>query len=198
MKKKLAVFDFDGTLTSKDSMLEFIRYTQGSSALYGSLLMLSPFLILYKLGLFSNAKAKQMLLRQHFKGRDEQWLSEKAESFCRKKLPNFLREKALDQLQFHRQNQHDVVIITASLDFWVKPWLERQKLDYICTVSEFIDGKFTGRIVGENCYGPEKLRRLKARYQLDQYDTIYAYGDSRGDREILKAATRGFYKPFRS
>ena len=58
-------------------------------------------------------------------------------------------------------------------------------------------GKITGNIDGNNCYGEEKVNRIKQLYDLNSYSIIYAYGDSSGDRPMLALAQKPFYKPFR-
>ena len=73
----------------------------------------------------------------------------------------------------------------------------KQNITLIATELEFEDGVFTGRFRGNNCYGKEKAKRVKALYNLKVFKTIYAYGDSAGDRELLKLADESFYKPFR-
>lgn len=197
MGKKLAVFDLDGTMTSKDTMLEFIRYWKGGDKLLRSMILLSPILILNKLGLYSSEKAKKKLLARHLKGEKATDIQKKADAFTREIMPGILRPKALEQLQFHRSKGHEVVVISASLDLWIAPWLTRQNLDFHCTKGEIIDGIFTGEFSTPNCNGAEKLRILKANYTLSDYEMIFVYGDSSGDREMLSIATRKYYKPFR-
>ena len=101
-EKKLAVFDFDGTITNRDTMLAFIAYCRGDFRLYLSLFLLSPFLLLMKVGLFPNAKAKAWLLRFHFAGKEKEWFERKAKDFARDVIPRYLREKAIGQIFYHR------------------------------------------------------------------------------------------------
>lgn len=197
MGKKLAVFDLDGTMTSKDTMLEFIRFAKGKEKLFNALVALSPLLILNKLGFYSSEKAKMKLLARTLKGEKATDLRKKAEAFTREIMPGILRPKALEQIQFHKSKGHEVVVITASLDIWVEPWLTRQNLAHYCTHAEMVDGIFTGRFTNANCNGPEKLRVLQENYALDQYDMIFVYGDSSGDKQMMSIATRKYYKPFR-
>ena len=196
MKKKLALFDLDGTLTRKDTMIEFIRYVKGSGRLYLSYFLLSPILILYKLKLYPNDKAKKMLLRFHFKGDSQEYLTKRGESFCSKILPTLFRDLALEKLQFHRSKGHDVFVITASLDLWTKPWLISQNLRYLTTEAEWKDGRFTGEFTTPNCHGEEKVRRLKEVVNPEDYEKIFAYGDSSGDKAMLALADKPFYRRF--
>jgi hypothetical protein len=56
--KKIYAFDFDGTLTTRDTLLEFIRFVFGIRRMLFGFLIYSPLLILMKLRLYSNYKAK--------------------------------------------------------------------------------------------------------------------------------------------
>lgn len=197
MGKKLAVFDLDGTMTSKDTMLEFIRFAKGKDKLFNALFKLSPLLILNKLGLYPSEKAKVKLLTRTLKGDKLTDLQKKAETFTREIMPGILRYKALEQLQFHRSKGHEVVVVTASLDLWVEPWLKRQNLPHFCTKAEIVDGKFTGNLASPNLNGPEKLKVLKDNFDLDSFDMIFVYGDSSGDKQMMSIGTRTYYKPFR-
>jgi phosphatidylglycerophosphatase C len=197
MGKKLALFDFDGTMTSRDTMLEFIVFVKGKNSLNFSYLVLSPLLLLTKLGLFPRAKAKERLLSYHFKGWSREDLEEQAEAFCKNVLPSLLRDKALHALQDHRMKGHEVFVVTASLDIWVSPWLDFHKLAYACSKARFEDGIFTGKLAAPNMNGKEKERVIRERFKLEDYETIYAYGDSPGDKAMLALAHQPKYKPFR-
>ena len=83
------------------------------------------------------------------------------------------------------------------MECWVKPWCDKNNIDLISTRLEVKDNKLTGKFATKNCYGREKVNRVKEAYDLSQYNHIYAYGDSRGDRELLALADESFYKPFR-
>lgn len=56
---RIYAFDFDGTLTTKDTLIEFIRFSKGRVRLFLGFLLFSPLLILMKLHLYPNWKAKQ-------------------------------------------------------------------------------------------------------------------------------------------
>jgi phosphatidylglycerophosphatase C len=62
--------------------------------------------------------------------------------------------------------------------------------------AELCDGRVTGRLAGANCYGPEKVRRLLALNPERESYTLFAYGDGRGDRELLAAADHPYYRCF--
>jgi phosphatidylglycerophosphatase C len=196
MKNKLILFDFDGTLTKGDTMFAFIAFAKGDAALWVSLVLLSPWLVMQKLGFYPAEKAKKKLLAFHFKGATEQFLEERGKTFATRVLPSMFRDMALEKLHFHRSKGHEVWIVTASLDIWVGPWAQQQGLPILATKAEFIDGKFSGAFSTPNCNGPEKVRRIEEVLRKEDFERVYAYGDSRGDREMLAFAHTAFFRRY--
>ena len=196
MKKKLALFDFDGTITRNDSMLAFIAFVRGESALIISLILLSPYILMNKLGIGPNGLAKKKLLAYHFKGVRKQQIDHWALDFCQHKLVMLFNDLALEKLHFHRSKGHEVYIVTASLDMWLSPWMEEQGLKYICTKAKYVDDAFSGEFETPNCQGKEKVRRLEELINKDDFARVYAYGDSKGDREMLAWAHTSFFRRF--
>ena len=194
---RLAIFDFDGTITTKDSMVEFILYSVGKKAYYMGLLKLSPILVAYKLKLYPNHKAKERLLAYFFKKMCLKEFQRLVRAYGDNEIDKIVRDEALERISWHKNRGDEVVVISASMECWLKPWCDRQKIQLIATKLEISDGKFTGKFATKNCYGQEKVNRLKGEYHLEDYTHIYAYGDSRGDREILTLADESFYQPFR-
>lgn len=185
---KLALFDFDGTLTTKDSLGEFIKYAVGSYKYYVKLLLFSPILILYKLKLMNNSVAKEKMFRFFFKDINEAEFRETAKKFSEKKIPTMLRENIYEKFKKHIENGDRVIVVSASMKCWLQPWTTKQNVELLSTELEFVDGKFSGRFLGKNCHGKEKLERVKKHLNLDEYEEIYTYGDSSGDDYILGIA----------
>lgn len=101
------------------------------------------------------------------------------------------------KIEWHQSQGHHVVVVSASLECWLRPWCEQNTLELIATRLDITDGKVSGRLLSKNCYGIEKANRIKEKFDLNQFDTVYAYGDSRGDKEMLDLAHEKHYKPFR-
>jgi len=158
---------------------------------------LSPMLITYKLKLIPNYKAKQYMLSYFFKGMAEEKFMQVANEYSLKHINTILRPKAMEKIAWHKEQGHKIVIVSASIECWLKPWCDKHNLDLIATKLEIKDGIVTGKFLTKNCYGIEKANRVHEQYNLDDYDHIYAYGDSRGDKELLALADESFYKPFR-
>lgn len=219
-KQRLYVFDFDGTLTKKDTLIEFIRYAKGNLALLFGLLLFSPLLVLMKLHLADNGKTKQRLFSFFFKGMSLEDFNAVCDRFGIEKR-DLLRQGGRMAVLSAMTSRTPVIVVSASIDNWVVPFFYASNADYgfvgedlvpsrngnyhpieiIGTQIEVRDGKLTGRFLTHNCYGSEKIRRLKAFIpDLESNRTHYyiiAYGDSRGDKEMLEYADEGHYKPFR-
>ena len=194
--KRLAVFDFDGTLTYKDSFLAFIRYYHGSTAFLLGMARLLPWLLGYKLKLIPNWRAKEKVLEHFFKGKAESDFQQKGQLFARDLIPRMLRPKAEQALKDHIAAGDRVLIVSASATLWLQAWCEEMGVELVATELECRNGKITGRLNGNNCYGPEKVERLRKHLSLQEYDEVYAYGDSAGDRELLALATHPHYRHF--
>lgn len=192
----LALFDFDGTITTQDSFLKFIRFVVGDSKFVVGLVILSPILIAFKLKIIPNFKAKSIVISYFFKGYDEVEFKNLASEYSLSQIDGIVRPKAKDRLVWHKDQGHKIVIVSASIDYWIYPWCFKNGFELLATKLETKDGLLTGNLLGNNCYGIEKACRIKQNYDLGQFEYIYAYGDSNGDKEMLEIANKSFYKFF--
>jgi HAD superfamily hydrolase (TIGR01490 family) len=195
---KIAFFDFDGTITRRDTLFEIIRFQKGSIAMYAGMLLLSPVLVMFRLKLLSNQRTKEIVLGWFFRDTSLAQFRTLCEAFCRHRLPTLLRPAAVAAIKDHQSKGHLVVVVTASAQDWVAPWCVAMGITCIATKLEVKDERLTGKILGLNCNGEEKVCRIRAQYQLEQYENIYAYGDSNGDKAMLAIAGTAIYKPFRT
>jgi len=193
---KIAFFDFDGTITKKDSTIKFIRYLVGDIKFFLGVFLLLPFIVLYKVKIISNNAIKQIIITYFFKGKDIIEFQKKSEYFSLNEIDPIIRKKALDKIFWHKENGHTIVIVSASIDLWLKPWCEKNNIMLISTMLEIKDKTITGKTFKKNCHGPEKVKRIQELYDLSEYKYIYAYGNSRGDHEMLNIADESYYKPF--
>ena len=201
MKKKIYCLDFDGTLTTSDTLLEFIKYAKGRSRFLMVFLMYSPLLVLMKLHLYPNWKAKQQIFAHLFAG----MRIEKFDALCRgfaEESQHLLRPKGITLMHEALVAGAQVFIVSASIDNWVRPFFDIRNLkgvQVLGTQIEVEDGKLTGRFKSNNCYGKEKVHRIAEAlksFERSEYE-IEAFGDSRGDKEMLAFADKGHFKPFR-
>ena len=193
---KISFFDFDGTITTDDSLVKFIRFAVGNTKLIWGMTLLSPMLTAYKLKFIPNYKAKQYMLSYFFKGISEEKFMQVANEYSLKHIDTIVRPKAMEKIAWHKDQGHTVVVVSASIECWLKPWCDKNNIDLIATRLEIEDGKLTGKFATKNCYGIEKVNRIKEKYNLAEYSIIYAYGDSSGDKEMLSIANERHYKHF--
>jgi phosphatidylglycerophosphatase C len=194
MKQKLVLLDFDGTLTKKDTLFEFIRYYHGTLKFVAGFLLLSPMLVLFKVGLMANDRAKQITLQFFFGNIPVDTFNKTCDDFAQKIVPTLIKSSALQLLKIERQNKSTLVVVSASPENWVKPWCDVQQIQCIATRLEVANDKITGNIEGKNCYGKEKVNRIKKQFSLTDFTIIAAYGDSKGDREMLALAHEPNYR----
>lgn len=197
-RKTLALFDFDGTITDRDSLPDFIVYAVGLPHFLLGMLMLSPMLILYLLKLVRNDIAKEKMLAYFFKGWTSDRLNRVGQNYALTRIPQIIRPQAQARLQWHQAQEHDIVIVSASTEHWLQAWTQQQGYQLIATKMAVNNGVLTGKFDGHNCYGQEKVRRIQTALDFAHYEHIYAYGDRSGDRPMLALADEAFYKPFRS
>ncbi len=194
--KTLALFDFDGTLTTSDTLMVFLKYHAGPVRFYMGMTLLLPVLIAYKLKIIPNWRAKEIVLAYFLGGMSCGDFEESGNRFARNVLPGLLRSEATARLDWHLANNDDVVVVSASASGWIKPWTDAMGLKLLSTELVCENGQITGKIKGKNCFGPEKVTRIRDYLDLADYAKVYAYGDSRGDREMLAMATDPFYRKF--
>lgn len=196
MKKGIAFFDFDGTITKKDTLLEFIKFTKGSFGFYLGFLLNLPYLIAYKLKIISNQSAKEKVLRFFFHGIAIEEFNRRCQEFAEQVVPKLVRTKALDEIERLKAMDIKVVVVSASPENWIEQWTKRLGLELIASRLEVSGGKVTGKILGKNCHGDEKVVRIKEVYDLTNYNIIAAYGDTGGDKPMLELADQAHYRPF--
>lgn len=197
MKQNIAFFDFDGTISQRDSLFLFVKFLVGKKRFYWGILTHLHILLGYLMGILKNSYAKERLSSYYFKDYEIQEFLLECEKF-QPILKPILKDSALKRLHWHKEQGDKIVLVSASFSEYLIPLCAELGIDCIATALEVKDKKLSGRFSTPNCYGIEKVRRIKTKYNLDDFDKIYAYGDSRGDREMLDLASNGcrFYKFF--
>jgi phosphatidylglycerophosphatase C len=194
----VAAFDFDGTLTWRDTLLPFLHRLLGTPTLLWVLFICSPWLIAYALRLTSNHRAKAVLLQASLAGRTQAEVQRCAQAFVREYLPLQWRPWAMHQLVQHQQLGHRCIIVSASTSLYMHLAGASLGVDAVlCTEMEVVDGRYTGRMVTANCHGEEKVRRLQAWLATEfgaAAPALHAYGDTSGDRPMLRLASVAWYR----
>lgn len=187
--RTIAAFDFDCTLTTRDTFPEFIRFACGWRRFMIGFLLYSPQLILMKLHLYPNWKAKQRVFSHFFKGWDFSRFQTAGEAFAQK-INTIRNASTIQQMENHLKQGHTVYIITGSILNWVQPWGEKAGVRAVIATEIEVDSNnvITGRFKTPNCYGQQKVERLLELEPARETYLLYAYGDGLGDRELLALA----------
>jgi phosphatidylglycerophosphatase C len=195
-KRVIAVFDFDGTITTRDSLPVFIKFAVPFLHLLKGSLYMAPFVLLFKLKVIPNYIAKERLLKTFFKGISIERFNSISEKFVAN-VERIVNPAALEKVKWHQQKGHEVIIISASVENWIRPWANKHGIKTVLATGLQLDNQMiTGKFLSKNCHGAEKVIRLLAAYPDRDSYILYAYGDSNGDKELLLAADHSFYRKF--
>ncbi|HEY2650130.1 MAG TPA: HAD family hydrolase [Puia sp.] len=195
--RKIAFFDFDGTITSKDSLPEIIKFIKGRAAFYLGLILNIYWFPAYQFNLISADRLKEKILSYFFSGMPEVIFQTQCDRFAGINLPALIRPGVFTEFDRLRKDGFEMVIVTASAENWIRNWAKQNTLDLIATKLETKNGVMTGKLEGKNCKGEQKVVCIKQKWNLTDYEEIYVYGDTPADRPMMALATRSFYKPFR-
>ncbi|MEO8389124.1 MAG: HAD-IB family hydrolase [Polaromonas sp.] len=197
----VAAFDFDGTLTRRDTFTVFLARGLGWPRFLWALLRCSPWLAGYALRLVPNHVAKGKLMQATLAGRSLAEMQDWTARWLARDFPGQLREDAMARLAWHRSAGHCCVMVSASPDIYLPVVAQQLGFDaLICTEMEVQDGHLTGRMRTPNCHGEQKVLRLQAwareRFGPTSLDgvTLYAYGDTSGDKPMLRLAQLAWYR----
>jgi phosphatidylglycerophosphatase C len=195
---RIAAFDLDGTITDRDCVVPFLRDVAGTVSL--TLGMLARPIMLSRAVLHrSRDELKAAAAVAAFRSCDPAEVHALADDFARRVHTDWLRPEAVEQIRQHRAAGDSLVVVSASFEIYVEPLAELLGIDHVLATRLAVgpNGRFTGALDGANCRGPEKVRRLHA--WLDEVHggrsavEVVAYGDSRGDRELLADADVGHW-----
>jgi phosphatidylglycerophosphatase C len=189
----LALFDFDGTITTGDTFRPFVSLAGGRTRLALGTALLGPMIIGYELGWVRASRMRAAAAYFCFRGRREQEMRELGARYA-KTLPQRFRPEALARIRWHEQRGDTIVVVSASLRLYLEPLCKELQLDLICTELEQHGDILTGRYHGADCTGPEKARRVRAKFDFSRFATVYAYGDTLEDAELLDLATRRYFR----
>jgi HAD superfamily phosphoserine phosphatase-like hydrolase len=105
-----------------------------------------------------------------------------------------VREKAIARIRWHQAQGDEVVVVSASLHVYLSDWCRQLGVELICTELEEQQGVLTGRYRNGDCCGHEKARRVQQRYDLREFASVYAYGDTKEDEAMLELASQRYYR----
>jgi phosphatidylglycerophosphatase C len=186
--RPIVAFDFDGTLTVKDSFNAFLAWRAGRARFVAGLARMAPAVAAY-LANRDRTRLKESALEIFLRGVSRNEIEADARRFAETQARKLFRPDALRAWKLWQSDGARLMIVTASPDLIVAPFaraLGAERL--IATRLAFDDDdRATGRLDGPNCRGPEKVRRLRAEFG-EEVRLDAAYGDSDGDKEMLAIA----------
>ena len=194
--KNLFLFDFDGTLAQKDTLIELAKFSTSTTFYLLKFFTIIPYLALMKLKLISNQTGKELFLKRFFGNYSKVEFDDLATRFADERVPQLIRSKGLGLIKELNEGANRLAIVSASPENWIKPWADKYQIEVIATKLKFENNRLVG-IEGKNCNGEEKVRRIKEVIDLKDYDKVIAYGDTKGDLPMLALADEKHYKPFR-
>lgn len=185
--KNLALFDFDGTLCNKDSFTGFIFYALRKRHIVKQSIKILPWIQAYYLNIYPADAMRAKLFKAMFSEQSATEILNLALEYSQH-LRNSLDAELYQQLLKHKHNNDDVVIVSASVDIYLKDIAELLEVDLICTEAEIRNNQFTGLYATPDCSNIQKKIRILEKYELHHYDLVYAYGNSKEDLDMLSLA----------
>ena len=192
----VAIFDFDGTITKKNTAVPFLKLVSGRYFNRKFITRL-PEAVAYYLNIIDVDRLNLSIVDTFLKNLSRDALFEYGQVFYSSVLPGLIRDSAFARIQWHKEQGHQCWLATSAYNIYADYWAKQSGFDgVVSTKIEFDDsGHATGRLQGKSCNGEEKLRRVKE--VIGKPNVIYAYGDSSGDKELLDYATYPFYRKFK-
>jgi phosphatidylglycerophosphatase C len=188
----LVVFDFDHTLTDRETLSRFLLCHLPKTRVIKAFLMVPFILPGYMLRFGMREGFKRGILRAFLAGMPAVEFLERARRYANQWLPQFLKPPMHNRLMYYVKQGYEVWLISGSLSAYLSPLANSLGIKVVlaCEMAIGPEGKLTGSLRGGNCWGPEKLRRLRLVEPLAERPLIM-FGDSRGDQELLQEAWEG-------
>ena len=192
----LALVDFDHTVTTCDSYARFLRSIATPRQRARAPWTVGPWMAAYKLRLLSAAALRRRVTRIVFSGRDIAEVKAAGQRYADQQLPALLRPEMMARIAWHRARGDTVVLVSGSLDAYLRPWCDAHGLALICNRLAVVDGRCTGHYLhGDR--GEHKADDIRAAYDLSTFARVHAYGDSREDRPMLALAQERWWRGHR-
>ncbi len=190
----LALFDFDGTITTRETFPDFIRRAIPPPRRALGTVLFAPLVVGYRLELVPVHALRTALVRYAFSGVPLAEVEAAGAALAAEVLPGLVRPAMQARIDWHRARGDTVVVVSGGFDVYLAPWCRAQGLDWICSSLAERDGVLTGRYAGAQCVADEKARRVRERYDLARYRAIHAYGDTHEDHALLALAHHATYR----
>jgi phosphatidylglycerophosphatase C len=194
--RPIVAFDFDGTLTVRDSYTAFLKWRAGPRRYAAGMIRLIPAALTYLIRR-DRGRIKAAATRDFLRGVPRAKLEADARAFAGQVSRSLFRPDAVAAWKRWRTEPVRLVIVTASPDLVVGPFARGLGADALLGTELAFDAqdRATGGFATANCRGPEKVVRLRAAFG-DEVEIRAAYGDTAGDKEMLAIAGIQGYRVF--
>ena len=194
--KRLFLYDFDGTITTKDSLFDFLKFSTNSFKYYLGFCAFIPLFLGAKLKFFQKGDVKRRFISFFLKGKSKHELNKISQAYLQHiiKRPMF-REAALNSIGKHKK-EGDVYLVSASLDIWLTPIAKWLDIGLICTKASYSDDIYNGKFDTPNCNYDEKVKRVVDEINMEDYQRIVYFGDSRGDLAMKSVVNEYHHRLF--
>lgn len=172
------IYDFDNTIYNGDTNKDILLYSFKKH----------PFKVIkalnktkklerdYKRGLITFERVKEAMLSFLFEIDD---LNGYIEKFVDSHMKN------IKPWYLSRKTDYDIVI-SASYELWIIPFCKKLGIKYVLATKTDKDG----HIIGKNCKGEEKVKRLVS--TIPNAQIVTSYSDSESDLPILNIAKTAY------
>lgn len=193
-RRDLALFDFDGTLTTREMLPDFFRRAIPRPKRWFGTALLAPLIVGYRLGCVPGTVVRAAIVRVGMGGLPLADYRRHGEAFAGDVLPGVLRPEAMARLRWHQARGDTVVVVSGAFDVYLEPWGRQHGVDVICSALAHDGLRLTGRYQGAQCVRDEKAARVRARYDLSAFHRVHAYGDTVEDLDLLAIAHHRHYR----
>jgi HAD superfamily hydrolase (TIGR01490 family) len=195
-RQTIAAFDFDKTITTRDTFVPFLFFAFGFFRTCKAFLTLAPEAVFVIIGISNRNRFKEKLIKYLFYGQSVTQLRQKSIKYT-SQLNKLYRPQALKAISWHKKQGHRCIMVSASLDLYLNIVSEKLGFnDLVCTQLSYIENIYDGNLIRGNCRDKNKVLLLEDLLgALNRYE-IYAYGDSDGDTELLAIADYAYYRIF--
>jgi phosphatidylglycerophosphatase C len=187
--RRVAAFDFDGTITQRDTLAGFLLYVGGRRTMARAVARHGVAMVS---GLNDDAArdaAKEAVLGAVLRGRTEAEVAEAGRRYATQ-LPARFRRDVVERITWHRDQGHELVVVSASLRYYLDPVADELGFHQVLGVEMAVgpDGRLTGALARPNVRAEQKALRLREWLGDRPATELWAYGNSSGDEALLAIA----------
>lgn len=186
--KTLVLFDFDGTLCKIDSFTGFYQFCFGKTGIAKKCASIFPNITRYYLGAYPAHLMRPLLSQQLLKGQNHEDIDSLAKIYSQQLIQHQINSEVLSRLNWHKIQGHQICLVSAGLDLYLKYIADHLAIDLICTTVQSEHGILTGKYISQDCSQDEKSRQVCRKYPIDAFSNIYAYGNSHEDYAMFRLA----------